>query len=114
MSHRITVRIEPLMDAALERHRGGDQVSWEMTLLPHPENQTPTIALFFWLAGPLLGNHIQGSAMLGNPVTVDDKEIDGIVEAMLGQMREARSQMLSQSNGQAPHGPSGLIVPRRG
>jgi hypothetical protein len=101
---------------ALDRLSLNDQIEWAVTLVPQP-NQRGGIgaALFgsFSMPSGILGQWITKVVTI-SPVGVTQEAVDGMVTALIEELRANRSQVLLQvtkgNNGHGERSP-GLITP---
>lgn len=108
-SRRITERIGPWIDAAIERHGQGEEICWETTIGPGPDGAPATMVLL-WFPGAVLGTVINGSIGLHAPHLLTEAEADEVIAGSLERLRAERSRQIGSpaANG---HRPSGLILP---
>lgn len=112
-TNRIGDKIAPWVDEAITRHGQGEQIAWELALLPGPQGQ-PMPVLMFWVKGALLGSVVNGSIGLHDPLAIGHDDLVEAVRQFLEQMRQARSEQLQQQAPASPHlNGSGLLLPGR-
>lgn len=110
-STRISTRLQPWVDAAVEKHAQGDSIVWEFGLGPGPQGQ-PMVSIVLWLPGAVMDTAINGIINISNPMQVTEENIDQIIGGTLEQLRAQRSQQLGAvPAGLNGHRPSGLILP---
>lgn len=118
MQSQITEKVTPWINAAVEEHGQGEDISWEPSLIPG-NNGEAVYTIFFWLPGAVLGSVAHGSITIGNPMGLTQEGINGVVAKFLHDLREARSRDIEarapQPSAPLPPGmhPSGLILPGR-
>jgi hypothetical protein len=98
---RISDRLAPWIEESVERYALGDNVSWELTMLPTQGGLITGV--IFYLPSMILGEILTGVTPINNAVTISPDEIDAIVHGSLEQMRQSRSQTVVESNGDGPH-----------
>lgn len=115
-STRVATLITPWIEAAVSEHKNGEEVRWEIGVVPIPGpdgTPEPAVCLLIWIPGPVLGTTVSGACPIHNPVQVDEEFITGMVTEFLRHLREGRSRALAAAvtqAGQSPNG-SGLILP---
>lgn len=118
--HRITEIIAPWIDAAIDASARGDKVMWESNLLPTQDGGA-VFVVFVWMPAAVIGQQMQGSFAVNDPLSATAESITETVAEFLRQMGEARSQALAEA-AQEPaqpvqppvrgqQRPSGLLIP---
>lgn len=117
MTHHLTERLTPMLDAAIDTHGHGENIGWESALMSGPQ-QEPIFLVFLWFPGAVLGTAINASFQIGDPVGITAEQVDAIIRDGLEALRQARSQQVAQQGPQTPAGaprgsqtPSGLLIP---
>lgn len=111
MSHRIFDNLAPIVERGIAAHGMGEDIAWEATLMPTPEG-APTVVLFFWMPGHLVGHKGVGSiAVQQDPSTIEEGPLLDSIRDFFAQMREARSRALAEQGGPIGAQASGLILP---
>jgi hypothetical protein len=108
MSHRLTDRIAPWIDQAVDAHAGGDQVSFEMSLHQIP-NGGFGLAVVLFMPGAVLGSIIHSVSIVGHPLGMTEEEAGGMVRSMIENLRMERSKQLAGGNG---HSAQEILPPR--
>lgn len=112
MPSRLSEKIAPWIEKAVDAHRGGDAVHWEMAL-----HQLPTggfgLAVVSMIPGAILGSFIHSVTIVGNPMGMVETEADEMVRGMIENLRTERSKQLAPANGEGEvheheHGPLDL------
>jgi hypothetical protein len=112
-NRRVTDRVAPFVEEALDRFGQGEDISWEAVLAPNDQGAM-SLVLVFWMPGAVLGSRMVGSAAVQNdPSTITQEATVETVRRFLDEMRTARSTQVSKAASAAPAAPSGLIVPGR-
>lgn len=93
MQSRLSTRIEPWIEEAVERHGQGENVGWEMGFTPTP--QGPGYVLVIWLPGPVIGQSMTGQVVVTSPNLMTAETADTIIHDTLEQLRSARSEALA-------------------
>lgn len=116
--HNVGLMLAPWIDAAIDKHGGGENIRWESALMPMQEAPdqppVPVIVVFVWFPGALINMVINGSFQIRNVLSINEEEIDGLMVEFLRQMREARSQQLAahqKSIADQVHGQNGKVSP---
>lgn len=99
MTNRLTERIAPWVEAAVEASSAGDPITWEMTLHQIPSGGFG-IALVLMMPGPILGSVIHSVAIINSPLSYTEKEAGEMVRNQIGNIRAERSRQLAPGNGQ--------------
>jgi uncharacterized protein YbjQ (UPF0145 family) len=107
-SHRISAKVGPWIDQGFDKYLPGENVVWESGLLPTPNGLT--YAVVVWMPSLVMGEFVQGSFVLHDPVNETAEQMDRTIAEFVRQMKEARSQALSQANGEATGKPEGSII----
>lgn len=98
MPNRLSDKIAPWIEKAVDAHRGGDSVHWEMSL-----HQLQTggfgLAIVALLPGALLGSFIHSVSIIGNPMGMTETEASEMVRGMIENLRNERSRQLAGGNG---------------
>lgn len=97
MSERITDRLAKALDAALDQHAGGEELGWDIGMLPSPNGQLLHVFTVV-CPSPILGQYMQLSAVIPNSYTVTDDDCDQLVLNLLGQIAAQRSQILADTS----------------
>lgn len=119
MKFNVTEKVGYWIDAAIEEHGQGENILWETSMMPGP-NQEPMVIVFLWFPGAVLGTTLNGSFPISDPLNITKPDMIEMMSEFLRQMREARSQILAQQATEAaqqsttpPRGaqtPSGLMI----
>lgn len=108
-------RIEELVPEAIDKYALGDDIYWGYGLGATP--QGPAVIFSFAMASGLLGQ--DGLNVIAIPVDQimrpTSEAVDNMVSTVIEQLREHRTEALSQANGHGDQGPvipgGGLITP---
>jgi hypothetical protein len=102
VSRRLTDRIAPWLDAAIERLTPDDDAVWDVTLTN--ADQGPIIVLLVWMKGAVLGTVVHAAAMFGNPYGLTEDDVDRVLPQLIEALHEQRSSQLAEAspNGSAP------------
>jgi hypothetical protein len=106
MADRLSDRISEWVGTAIDTYRDGEPITFDLTMLPPPaEGRGPVLVIMVWMPSPVLGEFIHASFQWLQPGRATPTEIEDVVHQCLEQMRQARSQVLTQPpdwNGQEP------------
>jgi hypothetical protein len=94
-SRRASARLGPWIEEAVERHRDGEDVLWELTTVP-TEIGAMAPAIVLWIPAAVLGEVLSGLLMAPDVIYVTAERVDKAVRMLLGQMRAERSRILKQ------------------
>lgn len=97
-SHRISTRVGPWIDQGFDKHLPGEKVAWEAGLLPTPNGLQFVVVV--WLPSLVMGEFVQGSFALHDPISLDAGQMDRTLAEFVRQMKEARSKALEEAKGE--------------
>lgn len=100
MSRRLTDRIAPWIETALERQVGEEEAEWDVTLATNAD-QGPVLMLLIWMKGAVLGSVVHAAVMFGNPYGLTQEDVDRMVPQLVEALREQRTAQLAGGNGSA-------------
>lgn len=119
---RLIARVEPWFRAAVERHHGDDEVTWDVFVqaFPSPQNEgfVTVVGLSLEMPGVLLGTTISSATVL-QPSSITADSADELVRNLMEQLRQGRTDQIAQMqqmqeqaarNGSTPPR-GGLILP---
>lgn len=103
---RLIPIIEPMISDAFERLSLGDDVIWEITVVPNPQGGGVVPLLIVSLKGVLINSVLQGFAplLLHNPFAANQEQIDNQVQIILEGLRNARTEQAKMPEGMPPAG----------
>jgi hypothetical protein len=96
---RLSDKLVPLLQDAMDKVQ--EDVEWEITLLPTPEMGT-MLYIGMWAKSPILGQTINTGASIGSPTDLTPSQADEIVNVMLEQIAQARTNVLAQGGEDEP------------
>jgi hypothetical protein len=102
MSKRLMTRFEPLIEAAVEKHAQGEEITWEASFGMHPQ-AGPSIILGVFMPSPIIGDYLTALNVIGPAPKISDEQIEEAVRGGIESLREARTQALQAP----PQGPPG-------
>lgn len=117
-NYRATEKIGRMVDSAIERHSQGERILWEPQLMPGPQGEAMLVC-FFWVPGLILGETMQGSFPITNPLGVTEVDVDSLVSEFLRRMGSAMSDQIESEKPSQPvqdvirgqQRASGLLIP---
>lgn len=92
-SRNITQRVTPMIDGAIERHRGGDDIVWDTGVVLHPE-QGPMHVLTLNMPSAIVGSVIHSTAIIPSLIHVTEADLDKTIPELIENMRQQRTEML--------------------
>jgi len=98
MTHRMSERIAPWIEKAVESQSAGDSVLWEMALHQIP-NGGFGLALILTMPGAVIGSVIHSVSIIGHPAGLTEVEANDMVRQMIENLRTQRSKQLADING---------------
>ena len=117
MKSNITAKIEPWMQAAIDKYGQGESIGWETALMPGQQGE-PMFLVFIWFPGAVLGYTLNGSFHIADVLGVTEAFIDEAMRQGLEALRQARSSQIQQQAPTAAPAPargsqtaSGLLIP---
>lgn len=101
-SRRATDRIAEVLAPAFEQQRLGDEVVWDVALVPSgPGSLTPVVTT--WMPSPVLGEVLTSTVPVANPLRFVRADADQTVAELLRVLREGRTAMLEGKDPTAVH-----------
>jgi hypothetical protein len=105
-STRLGDQIMDWFEAAVERFAEGDQVLWDIALLPLPPDGQPAYYVAMWIPGAVLGTNVHSALTVKNPAAATEQAITDMTHDMIEVLRQQRSQQITLTptgNGDHPH-----------
>jgi len=107
---QITEKLTPFVNEALAKHMADEEHYWEVGHVLHPQ-QGPVLIITIWAKAALLGAWNSQVLLIGNPVEFAEKpeDIDNHIRNAVEQLRQTRSQQLTEMAQGNGNGQTGLL-----
>jgi hypothetical protein len=114
MTHRISAKIEKLIEEAIENGAYSEEISYDITFLPQQEG-APLVVIFFSIPGAVLGTQAAMVAQAPTAALLDPQRVSETIRSLYEGAMNIRSNELAVANSsQNGHGhPTSLIIPGR-
>jgi hypothetical protein len=87
--------VEGMVRESLDSHAMGDDVWWDLGIIPHPQGGPPAYFLSIAIKGALIGNFQIAGGVLENGLGVTQENVDRLISQALETLRQKRSEALT-------------------